>query len=272
MTVLAVDVGGSSSKLAVVEPDGRVVRFDRVSHPDGGTVDLQDLARRLSDWADAKPVAVGFSVPGIVENGRMRSARDKAAPLLDLDLAAWSGEELGLPVLVENDARAACWGEFRFGAGRGARDLITLSLGTGVGVGAVVAGRLLRGAHGQGAALGGHVPSAEGPVCNCGAFGCVEAQASGWVSHRDGIAGQVPPEFVAAWALAIVGWCHVLDPARIVLTGGISSAAAQFLPDLQHQVLERLWDRERAPEFVVAEDVWTSAARGVADLAWEGSQ
>lgn len=271
MTVVAVDVGGSSSKLAAFDDDDRVLRFERVPHAAQG-LDVDDLARRLRTWRDLAPTALGFSVPGVVQENRMRSVRDKADPLLDLDLAAWAQAELGLPVVVENDARAACWGEFRSGAGRGVQDLLTVSLGTGVGVGAVVAGTLLRGAHGQGALLGGHVPSAEGPACNCGNHGCVEARASGWAARRHGLEGHVPPEFVQAWALAIVGWCHVLDPARIVLTGGIASAAGEFLPALRDVVVEGLWDPGRAPEFAIADDVWTSAARGVADLAREGTR
>lgn len=283
MTVLAVDVGGTSSKLAVVDAAGRVVRFDRVPHT-AGEVDLDDLARRLRRWRDEPDPAVehdpgrtgvqalGFSVPGVVDGTRMRSVRDKAAALLDRDLAVWADVELGLPVVVENDARAACWGEFRSGAGQGVADLLTVSLGTGVGVGAVVGGRLLRGAHGQGGILAGHVPTGQGPTCTCGALGCVEARASGWAARRLGAEGEVPAGFVRAWALAIVGWCHVLDPARIVLTGGIASAATDFLPVLRELVVAGLWDPGRAPELAVADDVWTSAVRGVADLAREGTR
>jgi glucokinase len=198
VSTIAVDVGGTNFKIAYIGPGGDVVRFARVPHH-SAPADLDHLADTLRSWVDGSTRAVGFAVPGVVDGGRLRSAHGKVGYLVGLDLHAWADAELGLPAHVENDARAACWGEYRSGAGRGVADLLTVSLGTGVGVGAVVAGALLHGAHGHGAILAGHVPSAEGPDCNCGGRGCVEARASGWVAHG---APDVPEDFLAAWALA----------------------------------------------------------------------
>lgn len=303
MTVLAVDVGGSSAKLAELHRH-RVVRSSRLEHR-AGAADLARWAAVLGGWlrdpTEHGPArTLGIAVPGVVEGGRMRTAHDKVGYLIDLDLADWSARELGLPCLVDNDARAAGWGEFVAGAGRGARTLLTVTLGTGVGTSVVVDGRPLRGRHGHGGILGGHQRiDPAGPVCSCGGTGCLEALASGWALPRviasaldgpagartelspssgfadvlaaarrgDGLAVRVRTDFLDAWARGLANMLHLLSPDRVVLTGGLAAGAPDYLPDLTAALTRLLWDPGLRPDLRVAADVWASATTGIAALA-----
>lgn len=298
MAAIAIDIGGSSVKLALVDA-GTVLREQRIPHScaaDG----LEQLAGAIRPWlesGDVRPGAIGIAVPGIVRNSVMVAAHDKVAHLVGRDLSGWSESTFGLPAVVENDARAACWGEFVHGAGRGVADLAVLTVGTGVGMAVIAGGRPLRGAHGQGGILGGHMRiRPQGRPCNCGGRGCIEAEASGWALSRmlrghpeavewaDGtgigfhhvlaaaaqgnpLAQTIRADFIEVWALAISNLCQLADPARVVLTGGLMAGARDFLAELQWQVRALSWDPAFAPELVVARNVWASATLGIAHLA-----
>ncbi|MGA7203647.1 MAG: ROK family protein [Specibacter sp.] len=298
MAAIAIDVGGSSFKLALVA-DGVVLRQERISHSSAAN-DLEQLADHIRPWigaCDAPLTAVGIAVPGIVRNGVMTSAHDKVGYLIGMDLSGWSKSAFGLPAVIENDARAACWGEFVHGAGRGVTELAVLTVGTGVGTGLVSDGKLVHGAHGHGGILGGHIRiRPDGKPCNCGGRGCIEAEASGWALSRmlrgrpearewaDGtgfgfhhvlaaaargssLAQSIRSDFIEVWALAIANLCQIADPARIVLTGGQMAGAHEILADLDARVRELSWDAALTAELVVAHDVWASATLGIAALA-----
>ena len=124
---------------------------------------------------------IGLGVPGIVdaERGRVGVDVHYVPELAGAPLAAMLGERLGVPVFVDNDVNALALAEWTWGAGRGARSLVMLALGTGVGGGIIVDGRLLRGRAGFGGELG-HVPmNFDGPPCRCGGRGCLKAYVSG---------------------------------------------------------------------------------------------
>ncbi|RCK70221.1 ROK family protein [Desertihabitans brevis] len=228
----------------------------------------------------------------------MRSVHDKVGSLVDRDLAGEVGGWLGVPVAVDNDARAAGWGEYVAGAGQGAQVLLTLTLGTGVGSSLVVGGVALRDGPGHRGVLGGHqqlLP--DGPECTCGRRGCLEALASGWALPRvvaeqrarhpsstlpadadlalvvsaattgDPLGRAVLDELVGWWAVGIANACAVVGPDRVVLTGGLASAAPHFLDDLRRRLAALVWEPSAAPDLRVAPDVWASATLGMADQA-----
>ena len=122
--------------------------------------------------------------------GRILASENKviSAPNLheieDIRLDEEIGRRTGLMVTVENDANAAAWGEFRFGAGRGLQHMVSITLGTGVGGGIITHGMLLRGAQGAGGELGHVTIHPTGPRCGCGNYGCLEALASGTAIQR----------------------------------------------------------------------------------------
>lgn len=188
--ILGIDIGGTKSAALLATAAGKI-RY-RVSgptpaqeKPDAVISFLIALARRaLAEAGGAQVTGVGVSAgaPADARAGRIYEApnlpgwgHDPGVPL-----AAILSEALrGLPVFLENDADATALAEHRFGAGRGAEDMAFLTIGTGVGAGLILGGRLHRGVHGAGGEVGHLRVEPGGRVCACGLRGCVEAYASG---------------------------------------------------------------------------------------------
>ena len=175
-----VDVGGTFAKIAAVSPSGKVLRLEQV--PTQPHLGPAAFVRRIADLFKAWKAqglaarALGFGVAGDVdhERGRLR---------LTPNLPGWQGyplrdslhKRLGLPTVMENDANAAVWGAYVTELGRRPRSMIGVTLGTGVGGGLVVDGRLQRGATGSAGEIGHTLVVADGEPCNCGSRGCLEA-------------------------------------------------------------------------------------------------
>lgn len=185
---IGVDVGGTTVAVGLVGADGLVLEHGQApTHARGAGTALEaivDLIERLQDAARARGVAVtgvGVGVPGIVDVERGAVGRDihYVPELVGVPLADLLGRRLGLPVFVDNDVNVLTLAEWMWGAGRGARSLVMLALGTGVGGGIILDGRLHRGHAGFGGELG-HVPiDFDGPACICGGRGCLKAFVSG---------------------------------------------------------------------------------------------
>ena len=179
---IGVDVGGTKVLGGVVNQDGAVLKTARRDTPrEGGaalTQAIADVAKEL--MVDFSVDSVGVSAAGFVSS-------DRKTMLATPNIAGWNGLDLdsqltqliGLPVVIENDANAAAWGEARFGAGRGKEHMLMLTVGTGIGGGIVVNGDLYRGAFGIAAEIGHIRVIPDGHLCGCGARGCFEQYASG---------------------------------------------------------------------------------------------
>jgi glucokinase len=179
---IGVDVGGTKVLGGVVDELGTVVKTARRDTPrEGGaalTQAIADVAKEL--MSEFTIDSVGVSAAGFVSS-------DRKTMLATPNIAGWNGVDLdyqltsliGLPVVIENDANAAAWGEARFGAGRGKRHMLMLTVGTGIGGGIVVNGELYRGAFGIAAEIGHIRVVPEGHLCGCGARGCFEQYGSG---------------------------------------------------------------------------------------------
>ena len=179
---IGVDVGGTKVLGGVVDEFGAVVKTARLDTPrEGGaalTQAIADVAKEL--MAEFSVDSVGVSAAGFVSS-------DRKTMLATPNIAGWNGVDLdyeltsliGLPVVIENDANAAAWGEARFGAGRGKRHMLMLTVGTGIGGGIVVNGDLYRGAFGIAAEIAHICVVPEGHLCGCGARGCFEQYGSG---------------------------------------------------------------------------------------------
>ncbi len=183
-TVLAADVGATRMRAAAVTADGAVTARAERRTPDGsdpGAViaALLELLREVNE-ATTGALAVCAAAAGLVAGDEGRVVVAPNIPgFRDVALAAALSDALGLPAFVENDASAAALGEYRFGAGRGVRHLLHATLGTGIGGGIVIDGRLYRGAKGFAGEIGHIIVDPSGPRCGCGARGCLEALASG---------------------------------------------------------------------------------------------
>jgi glucokinase len=182
-----IDVGGTKIAGGVVDEDGTIVEELRVESPatDADAIEsaIADLVTELRSRHAIEAVGVGAA--GYVDKAR--------AVVLFAPNVAWRNEDLkgelekrvDLPVVIENDANAAAWGEFRFGAGHDVEDLMLVTVGTGVGGGLVLDGEVYRGANGVGAEIGHMRVVPNGILCGCGKHGCFEQYASGSALVRE---------------------------------------------------------------------------------------
>jgi glucokinase len=187
MNAIGVDVGGTKIAAAVVSPEGKIlneVRYPTQAVPPNRLIDT--IARAITEAKDGFEVGgVCVAVPGLIlaaENKVIFSPNLHEIEGIPLDKEM--GGRIDLSVTVENDANAAAWGEFRYGAGQDVEHMVFITLGTGVGGGVITHGVLLRGAQGAGGELGHVTIDPAGPRCGCGNRGCLEALASGTAIHR----------------------------------------------------------------------------------------
>jgi glucokinase len=183
---VGVDIGGTKIATGLVSDEGTILDSASEPTPDDATkipAIVADLVERLV--GDEKAAGIGIGAAGFVGEDR---STVRFAPNID-----WREEPLGehvralvdLPVVVENDANAAAWGEFRFGAGEDTDDLLLVTIGTGIGGGFVHHGQLFRGGFGVAAEIGHMRLVPDGILCGCGQHGCFEQYASGSALVRD---------------------------------------------------------------------------------------
>ena len=216
---VAVDLGGTQVRAGLVE-GGRVLRRASAPTDVGGgpravLEQMTALFAKVCGPADRERLAgVGVSAPGPLDSERGVVLHVPTLPRLDgFALRDSLAAELGLPVTLENDAIAAAVGEWRFGAGRGLRHLVYVTVSTGVGGGVIADGRVLRGRMGMAGHVGHMRLVTEGPRCSCGAVGCLEALASGTaLGARARAAARADP----AGALARVGDPAVIEARHVV--------------------------------------------------------
>lgn len=264
LATIGIDLGGTKCLGVLAGPGGEVLDEARRPTPRGAeaiVATVSGLATELAERAPAPVAGMGIGAPGLVDaHGVLRSAPNLPG-VSDLALAGPLSGTLGLPVVVENDATCAGWGERQAGAGRGRDDVVFVTLGTGIGGGMVLGGRLYRGCHGYAGEIGHMIVDPGGPECPCGRRGCWERFASGSGLGRlareaahAGHAGRalalaggdpeaVRGEHVTAAAaegdqeardvLAAFGWwvalglsnlANALDPDAFVLGGGLVEA------------------------------------------------
>lgn len=295
-TVVAIDVGATNTKAAVVDKGGRRLLERRVPtrghrSPSEVRSGVLRLARELVELAPpgARPSAVGIAVCGTVDPGGSVTA-------VNLN---WVGEallpaaraELGLPVVVLNDAHAGALGEGAHGSAQGVQDYVYVSLGTGIGAAVVQGGELVDGAHGRAGELGHVTVDPAGRRCSCGGSGCVETIMSARALERQwqethgtrrtmrqliGMVADGEPSALALWlagvdalARALVGVMSLVDPETIVLGGGLAAAGGQLLSPLQASVKEHARAFQVPAELRLAALGDWSGCAGAGAAAWE---
>lgn len=184
-SVIAADLGGTSLRAALVDANGVISARASLDTPETETTEgilerIVGLLAAIAAEAPEKPAAACIATAGLIDADAGRVILAPNIPgFRNLVLTEPVTERLGIPCSIENDASAAALGEFRFGAGRGTRHLLHATLGTGIGGGIVVDGRLYRGAKGLAGEIGHIIIDPSGPRCNCGSRGCLEAMVSG---------------------------------------------------------------------------------------------
>jgi glucokinase len=277
MTILACDLGGTRMKIGLVQNGAVLAQSTEPANSRLGLAPqlpvLKGAWLRLLDRIKLRPgncagISVAFASLVDTTTGRVLAEYGKYADAPGLDLRAWAREELGLPLAIENDARMALIGEWRTGAGRGVDNLVMITLGTGLGTGAIIEGRVLRGAHSQAGCLGGHLTVRYGGrVCACGNIGCAEAEAStaclgdlaktradfsGSALRRepvldfaavfrlaaagDSCAAALRDHSLFVWSSLAVNLIHAYDPEVLILGGGIMGNADVILPAVSKHV------------------------------------
>lgn len=186
MRNVGIDIGGTKIAGGVVAEDGTILERMRVVTP----TDTDALAQAVADMVDAlasrhEVHAVGVAAAGFIDRTRSVMLHSPNIDWQNAPLRAEFEARIGRPVTLENDANAAGWGEFRFGAGRGSADMVMVTLGTGVGGAVINDGVLLIGANGSGAELGHLRFVRGGRPCGCGQSGCLEQYASGRALQRE---------------------------------------------------------------------------------------
>jgi glucokinase len=188
---IGVDLGGTKMAVGVVGRDQRV--HYRNKEPSLGRSEeelIADLKRELVEAKEARPdvVAAGMGIPCTIDRERGVAINAVNLPLAGVPIRELMTEHLGLPVFIDNDANVAALAEYLYGAGRGAQNVVLMTIGTGIGGGLILNGKVYRGSSGAGAELGHTVIDVDGPPCQgtCPNHGCVEAMASGTALAREG--------------------------------------------------------------------------------------
>jgi glucokinase len=205
---IGVDLGGSNLRVAVVDAD-RNVLYRSTESSSGETAEdvLANLGEELEKARAARPeaAAAGLGIPCTIDQEAGVAIAAVNLPLIDVPIRDLMRDRLGLPVFIDNDVNTAILAEHRFGAARGVRNAVMLTLGTGIGGAILLGGVVYRGTRGAGSELGHMVVDLDGPRCqgNCPNRGCIEALASGTALAREGrAAAEREPESMLGAALA----------------------------------------------------------------------
>jgi glucokinase len=305
-----VDVGGTKIAGGVIDEDGTILEELRVESPatDADAIEnaIAGLVAELRSRHDI--AAVGVGAAGYIDKSRAVVMFAPNIAWRNVDLKAELEERVQLPVVVENDANAAAWGEFTYGAGHDVDDLLLVTVGTGVGGGVVLDGELYRGAFGVGAEIGHMRVVPNGLLCGCGNRGCFEQYASGSALVREAraaasggsllarglldraggdphrITGPLITEaaragdaFAAEQLAALGTWLGegiasltaVLDPAVVVIGGGVSEAGELLLTPIRNAFAAQLTGRGHRPMLEIRKARLGNRAGliGAADLA-----
>lgn len=259
MTALAIDIGGTKFSVALFEGDRMVRRETRSTDRAGGRQwMLEQLRGILDEWSRAFEIGccgIGFGGPVFFEQQRVVMSTHVNG-WDDFDLPGFVEDAIHVRPVMDNDANTGALGEARFGAGRGCRPLFYMTLSTGIGGGIVLEdGSVFRGADSYAGEIGHITIRPDGPECLCGARGCLERMCCGlWLERDHGRTAKElmrDPAFVAAYvrdlAQGLKAAIMLLNPARIVIGGGIAKAGDALFAPLRAELGRQMtaWSRAR---------------------------
>lgn len=274
--VFAVDLGGTHLRMALVDESGNIHRQSKQETPKGDSAEgiVAALVAAAQNWDSYRGAVVAASilVPGAVDCNKAVVLQAPNLPsLVNFALKAELEQRLGWPVFLENDANAAAVGEMWLGAARGCRDVVSVTLGTGVGGGVILDGKLWRGSHGSAGEIGHTtVDPFSGLKCKCGNTGCLELFASATAIVRmtrenlssfpdtrlqsqdltaekvyeagrngDELALTVFKRFGMYLGIGLANLINFIDPQIIVIAGGAMNGWDLFAEEMYRQVAER---------------------------------
>ena len=308
MYAIGIDIGGTKVAGALVDANGAIIREARVATPVSDPAALVDAVVGLvTDLRIGENVlGVGVAMAGFIDHQQSNVIYGTNFGWKNFPLKSEIEAKLDIPVIIENDANAAGWAEFRYGAGRGFKHMTMLTIGTGVGGAVIVNSHMLRGGFGIAGELGHIRVVPDGRLCGCGAHGCIEQYGSGTallraareladsdeprgarlrelraeageltgeqvyraILERDAGALQILGELGSWLGQTIASLSAVLDPEIVVIGGGVSAAGELLLEPIRQAYLENMPARGFRPELQlkVAEFVNDAGVVGAADL------
>lgn len=290
MAVVAVDIGGTKLLVSVVDSGGEIIFKFRNNTPKSAD-DLVNLVidsvNEASGRSAEKVTGVGLAVAGLVDHKSGLVVSSPNLPLTGIDLRGRIAARIDLPVFIDNDGNLAALGEWFKGSGRKLTDFVALTLGTGIGGGIFMGGRLYRGYFGTAAEVGHMIIEIDGPKCGCGRRGCFEAMASGTAVARmalerasakprsalaaalsgqssdrlarivEGLAQKsdldsvnIFDEMGRALGVGLGNLINIFSPQGIIIGGGMANASGLFLSKARAAMIETAID-PRADQVVV---------------------
>jgi glucokinase len=283
---IGIDLGGTNIKIGCFDSDLKLLAKTSVPTeadfgPEHVVENINEATGKLLAQSGKNPdelCAVGIGTPGPANYAQGIVTRATNMPKFNnTPLRDMVAQKLGKPAILENDANAACWGEFVLGAGKDVTDMVFFTLGTGIGGGIVSEGRLVRGTGGNAAELGHIIIYPNGRLCNCGQRGCAEAYASaantakraaeaievgaestlkevldkkGEITCKDvyehlkagdELAKKITDETAEALAILCINVLHTTEPQRIVFAGGMIAAGDILLNRIKDYFNEHIW-------------------------------
>jgi glucokinase len=276
---IGVDLGGTKMLVGVVDSEQHT-HYEGHESSVGLSEDklVEDLGRELEEAKQARPnvLAAGLGIPATIDHDRGVAIQAVNLEISDVPLRDLMTERLGFPVFIENDATVAALAEYLYGAGRGARNVVLLTIGTGIGGGLIIGGEIYRGSIGGGGELGHIVIREDGLPCqgNCPNHGCVETYASGTALAREGTAAakrepdsalgkaladgpilgrtvtdlalqgdplstQLVAEAGTHLGVALASLANIFDPDVIVIGGGVSAAGELLIGPAREELEAR---------------------------------
>ena len=285
-TYVGIDVGGTNIKIGLFNSELKLIcKTSITTNADmGPEIVIDNMARTVEELvAEAglslqDIVVIGIGTPGPAKYSEGIIIRSTNMPKFkNVPICRMLNEKLGAPVVFDNDANVACWGEYTVGAGKGVNDMVFFTLGTGIGGGIVSNGELLHGCDENGAELGHMIIYPDGRSCNCGQKGCVEAYASADSTARrateaieagtesslkkvldkkgkitskdvyahlaagDKLAKEITDGTAKALAITCINMLHTTEPKRIIFSGGMIAAGDALLNRIQDLFDEYIW-------------------------------
>ncbi|MEJ5369138.1 MAG: ROK family protein [Bryobacteraceae bacterium] len=258
MSILAIDIGGTKFSAALFRGGRMARRESRRTDREGGRewmlAQLQEIGRRWREEEEFSAVGVGFGGPVDFATQQVVLSTHVAG-WQGFDLPAWLREQFGAPVLMDNDANVGALGEGLHGAGRGFRPLFYMTLSTGIGGGILLENGVYRGADSYAGEIGHLNIRPDGPPCLCGSNGCFERMCCGlWLEQDYGRSARelmqdaaFVERYVVDLARGLKAAVMLLNPARIVIGGGISKAGEALFGPLRAELRRQItsWSRAR---------------------------
>ena len=315
MIAIGVDIGGTSIKGAAVTDKGEVLETFSMPVEKGEDqkitvnklIDLLDIYLKEHKYTKENCLGIGFGIPGSIDSINGNVDYSNNLRWLHVPFVQMVKSRIDMPIRITNDANAAAYGESKFGAGRKYKNMLMVTLGTGVGGGIIIDGELYEGNSGKGAELGHMVVQLDGRTCTCGRKGCLEAYASatgliastkemmeqhkdskmwaiseklGKINARvafeaaragDKYGQQVVDDYIKYLGEGLNNYFNIFRPEAVVLSGGIANEGEYLTSRLTKYCKERVYGFPRTPavDIVTSELGYHSGIVGAAALMFK---